>query len=455
MKLWNYIKENMLCHYDQIVCEGNAELSFEELAVWAELFSKRLEGIKSCAILCKSEMAAAMALLGCFAADVTAIPLSMRYGAIHCNKIIETVNPEAVITDEEDDFLIRKILDSKYKTPVTRPALIMCTSGTTGRPKGAMLSEENIISNVSDIASYFGIGTTDSILISRPLYHSAVLTGEFLVSLIKGTKIRFYSEKFNPPEILKMIHEHKITAFCGTPTLLEMMSAYNRNNMAETLKYICASGECMSRDTGLRLKDAFKGSKIYHIYGLTEASPRVLYLPPEKFSEFPEYVGIPLKSVSVKIADKNGNPVLNGKEGVLWVRGPNVMVGYYNDDEKTKAVLKDGWLCTGDIALMNDSGLIRIKGRSDDMIIKSGMNIYPAEIEAALKNDPRVKEVFAYGIKTERTMKIGMKICGDFSSVKEVKQMCLKYLPAFQVPDCIEIVEELPKNGSGKIIRSA
>ena len=108
MKLWNYIKENMLCHYDQIVCEGNAELSFEELAVWAELFSKRLEGIKSCAILCKSEMAAAMALLGCFAADVTAVPLSMRYGAIHCNKIIETVDPEAVITDEEDDFCIRE-----------------------------------------------------------------------------------------------------------------------------------------------------------------------------------------------------------------------------------------------------------------------------------------------------------------------------------------------------------
>ena len=128
---------------------------------------------------------------------------------------------------------------------------------------------------------------------------------------------------------------------------------------------------------------------------------------------------------------------------------------YLRESKIFRNYMDSPWLCTGDIALMNDSGLIRIKGRSDDMIIRSGMNIYPAEIEAALKNAPRVKEVFAYGIKTERTMKIGMKICGDFSSVKEVKSMCLKYLPAFQVPDCIEIVEELPKNGSGKIIRSA
>ena len=454
MKLWNYIKQHLQKHPEQTVSENTASMSFEDMTVWADEFSKKLCGIECCAILCSSEMAASMALLACFAAEVTAVPLSMRYGEAHCNKILDTISPDGIIMDANGELTVYKIKDCQYIAPPEHLALIMCTSGTTGKPKGAMLSEKNVMTNVSDISEYFQMDASDTILIARPLYHCAVLTGEFLTAIVRGANIRFYSEQFNPTRMLELIKEHKITAFCGTPTLLSIMARFNRGTAAQTLKHICISGECMSREVGVKIGKSFPTCSIYHIYGLTEACPRVSYLPPEFFSDHPDYVGIPLRSVSVKIINQANKLCQPNEEGLLFVKGGNVMLGYYREPEKTAAVLKDGWLCTGDIAFINDAGFIKIKGRNDDLIIKSGMNVYPAEIEGVLKQDPRVKEVLVYGYRDSIGTQIGMKLVGDFSSTEEVKQLCIKVLPSFQVPAAIELImDELPKNSSGKIIR--
>ena len=309
------------------------------------------------------------------------------------------------------------------------------------------------MTNVSDVADYFQMDKTDTILIARPLYHCAALTGEFLTAIVRGANIRFYSEQFNPTKMLELIKEHRITAFCGTPTLLSIMARFNRGIATQTLKYICISGECMSNEVGRKIAAVFPNCNIYHIYGLTEACPRVSYLPPEYFIEFSDCVGIPLRSVDIKILDPSGKPCNVNEEGILYVKGNNIMLGYYRDPERTSAVLRDGWLCTGDIAVINDAGFLKIKGRNDDLIIKSGMNIYPAEIEGALKQDARVKEVLVYGYQDGVGTQIGMKLVGEFASVKEIKQLCMKLLPSFKVPTRIELVNELPKNGSGKIIR--
>lgn len=453
MKLWSFIKKRMLLHFSQEICENEAKLSYEETVAWAETFAKKLRGIHCCAILCSSEMAASMALLSCFAAEVTAVPLSMRYGQAHCDKILDTISPDAIIMDTSNELMVYRIKDSHYKTPSDHPALIMCTSGTTGKPKGAMLSEKNIKTNIRDIADYFAINENDTILIARPLYHCAVLTGEFLTALIKGAKIRFSSEAFNPTGILNMIEQYKITTFCGTPTLLSMISTFKRNRKLETLKYICISGECMSSEVGIKIREAFASANIYHIYGLTEACPRVSYLPPKYFVKYPDCVGVPLKSVSIKLLNRSGNQCDKNEEGILWVKGNNIMLGYYEDSEKTSEAIKDGWLCTGDIAIINSAGFLKIKGRSDDLIIKAGMNIYPAEIEGILKESPLVKEVLVYGIPSNSGTKIGLKIVGAFASTEEVRKLCVELLPPFQVPTVIQLLEELPKSGSGKIIR--
>lgn len=454
MRLWTYLKNKMQLNLQQEICENDASMTFEEIIVFAEEFSKKLKGIKCCAILCQSEMAASMALLSCFAAEVTAVPLSQRYGKLHCNKILETISPDAVITDQDGDFQIIYINDSVYVQPDVHPALIMCTSGTTGVPKGVMLTETNIVTNVSDIALYFGIEKYDTILIPRPLYHCAVLTGEFLTALVKGTKIRFYSGIFNPPIILKMLKKYNITAFCGTPTLLSMMARFKRITDKDFLQHICISGECMSPETGLHIAEAFPNADVYHIYGLTEACPRVSYLPPHKFREYADCVGVPVRSVSLKIVSEEGIPVNVNEIGVLWVKGNNVMSGYYNNPEKTNEVIKDGWLCTGDLALFTESGFLKIKGRVDDMIIKAGMNIYPQEIENALKLDCRVKDVYVRSYRDEKLgTQIELNITGDFSNVLEVKELCRANLSAYQIPVRINLMDEIPKNASGKIIR--
>lgn len=454
MILWEHLKNRMQLNMQQKICENNVSMTYEELIIFAEEFAKRLKGIKCCAILCQSEMAASMALLSCFAAEVTALPLSQRYGELHCNKILDAISPDAVITDQDGDFQIIHIEDSLYIEPEIHPALIMCTSGTTGVPKGAMLTETNVLTNVSDIALYFGIGKSDTILISRPLYHCAVLTGEFLTGLVKGVKIRFYSGAFNPAVVLKMLKEYNVTAFCGTPTLISTIARFKRKNDGDFLKHICISGECLSLETGLYIIEAFSNAEIYHIYGLTEASPRVTYLPPDKFKEHADCVGVPLRSVSLKIISSSGVPVKANEIGNLWVKGDNVMAGYYNNPQKTKEVMDNGWLCTGDLALFTDEGLLKIKGRADDLIIKAGMNIYPQEVEGALRLDSRVKDVFVRGYSDEKLgVQIELNITGDFSGVNEVKELCRCSLPAYQIPTRINLMDEIPKNGSGKIIR--
>ena len=390
--LWKHLKSKMQHNLSQKICEEKAEITYEEVIIFAEEFAKKLRDSKCCAILCGSEMAADLALLSCFAAGVTALPLSMRYGELHCNKILDAVSPDALITDQDGELKVIHLRYSEYISPETRLALIMCTFGTTGTPKGAMLTEKNVLTNVTDIAAYFNMHKSDTILISRPLCHCAVLTGEFLTALIKGVKIRFYSGTFNPAIVLKVLNEYSITAFCGTPTLLSMMARFKRKNDDDCLKYICISGEYMGAETGKRIREAFPDADIYNIYGLTEACPRVTDLPPALFDDYPDCVGIPLNSVAVKILLENGSIAEPNQVGVLWVKGGNVMAGYYNNPEKTAEVLKDAWLCTGDLALINSKGLLKIKGRNDDMIIKAGMNIYPQEIESALKIDNRVKE---------------------------------------------------------------
>lgn len=455
MMLWDFIKSKMLQAPSQTVCEEGAEMSFEELIVYAKIFSKHLQGEKCCAILCGSEMMTAIALLSCFAAEVTAVPLSVRYGALYCNSILDTLEPTAVITDANGQLQVMHITQSAYQEPDIHPALIMFTSGTTGTPKGAMLTEENIITNVNDICDYFRIGSDDSILIARPLYHCAVLTGEFLTSLVKGTKIRFYSQTFNPKILFDLITEYGITVFCSTPTLMSLLARFKRKNTSSPLRTICVSGECMSKETGKRIADAFPDAKIYHVYGLTEACPRVSYLPPQLYAAHTDSVGIPLKSVSIKIVRTDGTSAKKNEEGILWVKGNNIMTGYYNKPQQTKKVLKDGWLCTGDIAVLDSEGLLKIKGRSDDLIIRAGMNIYPQEIESALKIDPRTNDVLVYKINhPDAGVQIGLKISGDFTNVEEVKQLCTESLPSFQVPSVIQLLDDLPKNSSGKIIRT-
>lgn len=437
--LWNEVRAALIKNADKTLGEKDRVIPFGKALEIAEERAKKLKNARRCAILCKEETEAALWLLVCFAAKKTAIPLSERYGKKHCDGIIGEIRPDLLLSDGGKT----ERLFSSDENSVSA-ALIMCTSGTTGKPKGVVLSEENILTNVFDIAEYFGVSRSDTILISRPLYHCAVLTGEFLVSLLAGADIRFYSGFFEPLRLPSVIKKYGATVFCGTPTLLSLLAATGKDI---PLKKVAVSGECMDKKTGAFIKKAFPTAEIHHVYGLTEASPRVAALPPRLFEKYPDFVGYPLRHTEIKLLPDGKN------RNILWVKGKNVTSGYYKNPAATAAKIKDGWLCTGDVAEINGEGLLKIFGRSDDMIIKGGMNIYPSEIEEAVKADRRVREAAAYGYRDKGTVKIGLLVSGNFSSVSEVYGVCRENLPPYEVPNEIFLKDRLERNGSGKIMR--
>ena len=455
MTLWEYIKCKMLEHPTQTISEEGASITYEDLCIFAESYAQKLTA-DHYGILCNYEMSSAMALLACIAAGKSAVPLPMRYGKEMYEKIWERAESPCIITDIGGGLKIIPISPESYpKPPEKDTVVILFTSGSTGNPKGIMLGEENLICNIEDIRSYFPITSNDTILISRPLYHSSVLTGEFLVSLCAGAKIVFTSESFQPLNILKLLKTNKATVFGSTPTLMAVLSRFVREPQQLSVRLLSISGECMTEGMAGIIRKAFPKADVYCGYGLSEASPRVAYLPADDFGDDPTCAGIALSSVKIRIARDNGKDAARGEVGEVLVKGNNVMTGYFNDTERTRRTIRHGWLHTGDLGYIGKNGRLYIKGRKDDMIIRAGMNIYPAEIENTLSIDGRVREIQVYGYNKNGTQEIGMKVSGDFCSVDEVMKMCRQYLPSYQVPSKIDLVSELEKNAGGKRKRSA
>ena len=455
MTLWEYIKEKMMRYPMQAVSEKGASMTYEDLCIFAERFAKKLTA-DYYGVLCNYEMSSAMALLACIAAGKTAVPLPARYGKEMYMKIWESAEHPCIITDMGGGLNIIPVSPESYpEAPEKNTAVILFTSGSTGKPKGIMLSKDNIVCNIEDIRSYFPITNKDTILISRPLYHSSVLMGEFLVSLCAGAKIVFTSESFQPLNILKLLKTNNVTVFGSTPTLMTMLSRFVREPHELSIRLMSISGECMTEGMARTIRKAFQSVDIYCGYGLSEASPRVAYLSAEDFDNDPTCAGIALPSVRIRIARPNGKDAAKGEVGEVLVKGNNVMTGYFDDTERTRNAIKHGWLHTGDLGYIGNNGRLYIKGRKDDMIIRAGMNIYPAEIENILSTDGRVREVQVYGYRKNDTHEIGMTVSGDFYSTDEVMKMCKQYLPSYQMPSKIELVDKLERNAGGKRKRGA
>ena len=437
--LYEYLKERMLDNPLKIIDDGTLSFTYTQIISYAQTFGETLKTNKY-GILCKSDLDTAKALLACFYAKKTAVPLSYRYGEKHNNKIIESIGISHLITEKGIEAIKEPRDEIEDLSDV---ALILCTSGTTGDPKGAMITYDNLLTNLSDIERYFRIDNTDKILISRPLYHCAVLTGELLISLIKGLDIVFLNGDFSPVRLLNEMEKHNITVFCGTPTMFyHICKSAEKGKRQLHIKASAVSGECMTRTAAGLMREALPRTDIYHVYGLTEASPRVSFLPPGLFDKYPDCAGYPLSSLKIKI-----------ENGELLIKGGSVMKGYYNDPAATDAAIADGWLHTGDIAQIDDCGRIWIRTRKDSMIIRAGINIYPQEIENALKTDDRISDVLAFGVKDNIVgRKIHLKVVTELP-VHKIYELCRQKLTIYQLPDFIEITEEIPKNASGKVIR--
>ena len=429
------------------------------------------EGTAKCAILCEKNINTAKALLACWYAGFIPIPLNKDYGKEAYESIINHIKPDIVIEDayshSEESLHIRIVdIPSEIDTNANKNtdveelkdiALLMSTSGTSGKPKVAMIREEGLIKNIYAIAEYFKITNKDNILIARPIFHSGVLTGEFLTALYTGTNIYFTDIGFNPAGIVQSIEKLNITVICGTPTLLYNLAIYYKNRSeknvsaninATNIEKIAISGECLTAFAAKKIREAFKETQIYHVYGLTEASPRVSFLAPEYFDQYPESVGIGISGVSIKVVDEE-----------VYIKSESMMKGYYKDKVLTDKVMQteaSGWLKTGDVGYIDDNGLLYIKGRLDDMIIKAGMNIYPREIESKLMKVGEIKAALAYSIRNEVSEEIAIDIVPKDQykdlTLKEWYKLISKVLPTYMLPSKINILDELNRNASGKVI---
>ena len=456
MSLFNWLCRYMAHFPNQIIKNENNSISYDELIYEAGNKGRLISRCKV-GIYCKSELNTARAVMRCIFAEAPAVLLSPRYGEKHCRRIIEQMQINYIITDISGDIELRKINNGKLEeehADLTNVSLILSTSGTTGAPKGSMLTSYGITANLMAIHNYLKLCANDSILIARPLYHSAALIGEFLTALINGAEVNFIEGAFNPPAIVKEIISSEITTFCSTPTMFHHISHFAKRIKNLPLKTVSVSGECLTRTVAEEMQNIFKSAKIYHVYGLTEAGPRVSCLPPEEFSEHSESVGYALPGIFAKIADESGNEMPRGESGELLLLTPSAMKGYYNQPAETENVFRNGWLHTGDIAKMDEHGRITVLCRKDDMIIRGGINIYPREIENVLCSISGVDDAVAYGERDALAgEKIRIKAAAPSMTASDLLKKCRALLPPYQWPDSVEIVDKLPRNSSGKIVR--
>ncbi|GAA0383147.1 class I adenylate-forming enzyme family protein [Paenibacillus motobuensis] len=475
--MWTFICNYLKVNSSSMISDSVVSKSYKDVYEIVDNMGKKLKETiptrSKCAILCDREFNTMLAVLSCWRAGCVPIILSKNYGINHSKKIIAKSCPDIFITDNDiicdelipaSDFPIFSITRGemtgvtchiKVEVSLIDIALIMFTSGTTGYPKGTMITEKGLIANVNDISGYFNINSKDKILIARPLYHSGVFTGELLVSLLKGVNIHFLDQKYNPLLIIKELENQEITVFGGTPTLLHHLVLFiKRMSKRLQIRVISISGECLSGEVAKGIRSVFQSTIIYHVYGLTEAAPRVSFLSPDLFDKYPESVGLPLSSVEVRIVDNSGNTLGPNIDGNLLVKGPNVMKGYYEDSSDDS--IRDGWLWTKDIACRNNDGLIFIKSRADEMIIKGGMNIYPREIEQVLLKNWEIRDIIAYGIRKKEGMRIGINVVLSENvqlDQREIMSICSNTLPLHLLPDEINVVEHIEKNASGKTVR--
>ncbi|MEW6377642.1 MAG: long-chain-fatty-acid--CoA ligase [Thermodesulfobacteriota bacterium] len=337
---------------------------------------------------------------------------------------------------------------------------LMYTSGTTGRPKGALITHGNILWNLINTITGREDKEGEISLVIGPLYHTAALNNHFTVRVaMAGTSILI--KRFEPRGVMEIIEKEKVNVISGAPAVYHLLLALPDVEKYDTRSVTkCTTGASILPDeTKERLLKFFPNAHgVYDVYGCTEASPSITILKAKDSLRKRACVGPPLPFLEVRIVDDQEREVPVGGVGELICRGPNVMKGYYKDRKATREALRGGWLHTGDLACMDEEGSVYIVDRKKDMIVSGGENIYPREIEEVLYHHPKIQDVAVIGIpdpiwgesvKAFVVLKKGDKMKGE-----EVIEYCKNNLASYKKPRSVEFVEDLPRNPSGKVLKT-
>ncbi len=333
-------------------------------------------------------------------------------------------------------------------------ALVLRTSGTSGRPKGAVLGLDNLIASADGAASLLGSAPSDRWLLCMPLFHIGGLAILLRAARV-GASVVLHA-RFDEARVARALEEEGITRVSFVATMLERVLAVRGDRPAPASLELVLLGGGPASDALIERAEAL-GYPVAPTYGLTEAASQVATRPPG--ADRAEAAGglVPLGGVSLRIVDEAGTPCAPGTVGEIRVRGPIVMRGYLDDPEATRAALEDGWLVTGDIGRLDAEGRLRVLDRRTDLILSGGENVYPAQVESALEAHPDVVEAGVRGVAddTYGARPAAWVVLRDGASLEPdaLLAFCRLRLAGYAVPVRIERVDELPRNATGKLLR--
>lgn len=341
------------------------------------------------------------------------------------------------------------------------PALILYTSGTTGDPKGVTLSHANLLANAQAVAAYLQLVASDSVLGMLPFYY-AYGASVLHTHLLRGARVVIASNQLFPHALMQAVSHERVTGLSGVPStfalLLERLdlAAYDLS----ALRYLTQAGGAMTQALAARLRAALPGPRLFVMYGQTEATSRLTWLPPEMLDAKPGSVGVPIEGVRLRIVREDGSPAAHDEEGEVEACGPGVMLGYWNAPDATAAVLREGWLRTGDLGRIDADGFLYLAGRRSDMIKTGAHRVHPGDIEEAIAELPAVSEVAVVGIPDDvlgQVPKAFVVLREAASPAHEmaIKAHCRARLAPYKIPRFVEFVDALPRTASGKVRRIA
>ena len=334
------------------------------------------------------------------------------------------------------------------------PAVLLYTSGTTGFPKGATLSHGNVVSNTWATVHHAGFTKEDRMLLFLPLFHvfgqNFIMNATFMAC---GTIV--LHRRFAPDTVIESIQRDQATMFFAVPTIyIALLNMGLEPEKFEPIRYEFSAASTMPREISARWTEHF-GRPVYEGYGLTECSPFACYNHDfrHKFGS----VGTAIENFELKIFDEEDNELELGKWGEICIRGPGVMQGYWNKPQETEDALRNGWLHSGDIGMMDEEGYVFIVDRVKDMINVSGYKVWPAEVEQFLYKHPDIHEVAVYGRshdeKGEMVVAAIVPKEGATATAEEIIAYCRDNMAAYKAPEKVDFMTELPKSATGKILK--
>ncbi len=460
---------------ERTICYGELERNILKLATF--LKNNGLRPQQRVALALPNSPAFLYAYLGISRAGGVVLPLHLQQTAQELLYILEDGEAAFLITNsaiaekfkETGNFKIL-LMDSPWGLEDDFPcetdfpagelqdtATFLYTSGTTGKPKAAMLTQGNLLSNVLSMHAISSFDRNNHFLTVLPMFHSFGWSTSVLLPLFRGIPVTIV-DGFRPKEILKLLTsaEKGITVFCGVPGMFHVLSRMSQKVKFPTLRYAFSGGDSIAPQIIENFKTNYQFS-IIEGYGLSEASP-VVCLNPLYGVQKIKSVGLPMQDIEVKIVNEQDQELPPGEIGEIIVCGDNVMQGYYHRPEDTAKALRNGWLYTGDLGYKDEDGYIFIAGRSKELIITSGFNVYPKEIEEVLVTHPQISEAAVIGIphpaKGEEIKAFLIPSQeGNIPDKKDLMNYLRQYLANYKIPEQFVFAQEFPRGASGKILK--